>query len=103
MSHGFDVGEAGLELSEVETPPAGHPTELLSLSGALREAGIDPTPRGVPYCTEACIWVPELGIPAVICGPGSPGMAHQPDEFTPVRELELAAKVYEGVARKLLM
>jgi acetylornithine deacetylase/succinyl-diaminopimelate desuccinylase-like protein len=56
----------------------------------------------VPYCTEACIWVPELGIPAVICGPGSPGMAHQPDEFTPIAELELAASVYERVARELL-
>jgi acetylornithine deacetylase/succinyl-diaminopimelate desuccinylase-like protein len=43
-----------------------------------------------------------LGIPAVICGPGSPGMAHQPDEFTPIAELELAAVVYERVARELL-
>lgn len=73
-----------------------------SLSSALSSNGVDATPRGVPYCTEACIWVPELGIPAVICGPGSPGMAHQPDEFTPVAELELAAAVYERVARELL-
>jgi TRAP-type C4-dicarboxylate transport system permease small subunit len=25
MSHGFDVGEAGLELNEAEAPPPGHP------------------------------------------------------------------------------
>jgi succinyl-diaminopimelate desuccinylase len=65
-------------------------------------AGIDPTPRGIPYCTEACVWVPELGIPAVICGPGSPGMAHQPDEYAPVREIELAARIYAEAAAELL-
>ena len=42
--------------------------------------GRNPARGGVPYCTEACIWVPGLGTPAVICGPGAPGMAHQPDE-----------------------
>ena len=35
MSHGFDVGEAGLELSEVEAPPAGHPT-VAALHRALK-------------------------------------------------------------------
>jgi succinyl-diaminopimelate desuccinylase len=88
-----------------DRPPVNCPADRAlarSLSSALTASGIDATPRGVPYCTEACIWVPELGIPAVICGPGSPGMAHQPDEFTPIAELELAAKVYERVARELL-
>ena len=74
-----------------------------SLAGAVRElGGIDTPPRGVPYCTEACIWVPALQIPAVICGPGDAGMAHQPDEFTPVAELELAVRVYARAARELL-
>jgi succinyl-diaminopimelate desuccinylase len=75
-----------------------------SLAAATRDlAGVDPTPRGIPYCTEACIWVPELGIPAVICGPGSPGMAHQPDEFAPVAEIELAAQIYLRAAEELLV
>lgn len=74
-----------------------------AIAGAISElGGIDPAPRGVPYCTEACVWVPELQIPAVICGPGSPGMAHQPDEFVEVAEVELAARVYTRVAAELL-
>lgn len=87
-------------------PPVSCPADselALSLAGAVRDlAGVDPTPRGVPYCTEACVWVPELGIPAVICGPGSPGMAHQPDEYVPTGELEAAALVYERAAYELL-
>jgi succinyl-diaminopimelate desuccinylase len=89
-----------------DRPPVSCPADsdlARALGRAVQEiAGVDPTPRGVPYCTEACIWVPSLGIPAVICGPGSPGMAHQPDEYVPVRELELAAEVYYRAARELL-
>jgi succinyl-diaminopimelate desuccinylase len=57
---------------------------------------------GVPYCTEACIWVPHLQVPAVICGPGSAGMAHQPDEYVETSELELAARAYAATAAQLL-
>ncbi len=73
-----------------------------ALSHAVAAEGIDPSPRGVPYCTEACIWVPELGIPAVICGPGDPGMAHQPDESVPVDQLDAAVRVYLAAGRELL-
>ena len=75
-----------------------------AIADATREiAGVDPTPRGIPYCTEACIWVPELAIPAVICGPGDPGMAHQPDEFVPTLEVAAAARIYTRVAEELLL
>jgi succinyl-diaminopimelate desuccinylase len=74
-----------------------------ALSGAIRQVkGEEPQPRGVPYCTEACIWVPRLGIPAVICGPGEPGMCHQPDEFVDLKELELAAEIYTRAVEGLL-
>lgn len=90
-----------------DRPSVSCPTDsplALSLSGAIRDvAGVDPTPRGIPYCTEACIWVPELQIPAVICGPGDPGMAHQPDEFVPTLEVAAAARIYNRVAEELLL
>lgn len=82
--------------------PADSPLATAIASAVTELAGIDPTPRGIPYCTEACVWVPVLGIPAVICGPGSPGMAHQPDEYVDVAEVELAARVYTRIAVELL-
>jgi len=90
-----------------DRPPVSCPADselAQALAEAVQEiAGVDPAPRGVPYCTEACIWVPRLGIPAVICGPGSPGMAHQPYEFVPVAEVERAAEIYLRAAAKLLL
>lgn len=89
-----------------DRPPVSCPADsalATAMAAAVQELGdIDPTPRGIPYCTEACVWVPVLGIPAVICGPGSPGMAHQPDEFVEVAEVELAARIYTRAAAELL-
>lgn len=75
----------------------------LSLARAVREiADVDPAPRAVPYCTEMCIWQPFLGWECVICGPGSPSMAHMPDECVPVQQLEFATAIYTRVIEDLL-
>lgn len=66
------------------------------------DRGARPVPAGVPYFTEACIWVPVLGIPMVICGPGNPQLAHQPDEHVEVEDLEAAARLYARVAERVL-
>jgi acetylornithine deacetylase len=40
----------------------------------------------VSYCTEAG-WFQSIGIPTVVCGPGSIEQAHKPDEFIAVEQL----------------
>ncbi len=40
--------------------------------------------------------------PAVICGPGEPGMCHQPDEYVDLAELALAARIYQRAVEELL-
>lgn len=40
----------------------------------------------VSYCTEAGLFQ-EIGIPAVVCGPGNIEQAHKPDEFIAVEQL----------------
>jgi acetylornithine deacetylase len=40
----------------------------------------------VSYCTEAGLFQ-EIGIPAVVCGPGNIEQAHKPDEFIAVDQL----------------
>ena len=42
--------------------------------------------HAVSYCTEAGLFQ-QIGIPAVICGPGSIEQAHKPDEYVEVSEL----------------
>ena len=41
----------------------------------------------VAYGTEAGLFVETAGIPAVVCGPGSIGEAHKPDEFVTEEQL----------------
>lgn len=65
--------------------------------------GRELTPGGVPYFTEACVWVPVLGLPMVICGPGDPELLHQPDEYVELCQVEQAAKVYVEIIRQLLV
>jgi succinyl-diaminopimelate desuccinylase len=96
--------------AEVETlidrSPVSCPADT-ALAGALRaavaaETGEVPTTGGVPYFTEACVFVPRLGTPMVICGPGDPTLAHQPDEHVALAQVAQAARVYRRVIRELL-
>jgi acetylornithine deacetylase len=52
---------------------------------ALHMASANGT-HAVSYCTEAGLFQ-EIGIPAIICGPGSIEQAHKPDEYIEVSEL----------------
>ena len=62
-------------------PEKDSPAELL----ALRLANANAT-HAVSYCTEAGLFQ-QIGIPAVICGPGSIEQAHKPDEYIETSEL----------------
>ncbi|HTT79945.1 MAG TPA: acetylornithine deacetylase [Stellaceae bacterium] len=64
-------------------PEAGSPAEAL----ARRLTGANSTTT-VSFATEAGQYQ-EAGIPAVVCGPGSIAVAHQPDEY--IARAELAA------------
>ncbi|WP_110647271.1 acetylornithine deacetylase [Salinicola peritrichatus] len=48
-------------------------------------------PEAVAYATEAGQFQ-QAGIEAIICGPGSIGQAHQPDEFISQEQLEQGAR-----------
>ncbi len=62
-------------------PEPDSPAEQL----ALHLANANST-HAVSYCTEAGLFQ-QIGIPAVICGPGSIEQAHKPDEYIDVSEL----------------
>lgn len=61
-----------------------------------------PAVGGVTYGTDAACFCSGFNIPMVICGPGAPGMAHQPDESVEVSQLVQAAHIYAALARLLL-
>ncbi len=73
----------------VMTDPA-HPLVQAAMSTAAAEGRPARGPVGLPYFTEASVYVPATGLPAVLYGPGEAALAHQPDEWVD-RDAYLAA------------
>lgn len=57
-------------------------------------------PRRVSFGTEAGILV-EAGIPTVVCGPGAIAVAHQPDEYVEIAQLEACSRFLDALAGRL--
>lgn len=72
------------------------------VQSATAVRGATPPVCGVTYGTDAAYLGPGFGMPMVICGPGAPGMAHQPDEWVEVEQLVQAAGIYANLAQRLL-
>ena len=53
----------------------------------------------VAYGTEAGLFQRGLGVPTVVCGPGSIDMAHKPDEYVSIEQLDRC----DAALRKLLL
>lgn len=58
--------------------------------------GEDAVTGGCPAITIAMV-LTEMGIPAVICGPGSIAQAHTEDEWVEIDQIKKAARVYTAL------
>lgn len=52
------------------------------------------TPMAATYATDGSVFVPAYNAPMVICGPGLPEKAHQPNEYVEIARLTEAARIY---------
>jgi acetylornithine deacetylase len=41
----------------------------------------------ISFGTEASLFARDLGVPSVVCGPGSIAVAHKPDEYVTEEQL----------------
>lgn len=64
--------------------------------------GSKPIPKGTRYFTDGVVLAPAFKAPLLICGPGDPGLAHQPNENVMVSKLVEAARIYVLAALRLL-
>ena len=53
--------------------------------------GGDRSTEKISFGSEAGLFKGELGIPGVVCGPGSIQQAHRPDEFVAIEQLDICA------------
>lgn len=61
----------------------------------------DPVQTTAAFGTEAGLYQ-AAGVPAVVCGPGSIDVAHQPDEHVGLDQLEQCLSMMKGLGEKLL-
>jgi acetylornithine deacetylase len=55
--------------------------------------------RSVMFATDAG-WLQRMGLECVLYGPGSIEVAHRPNEFVPVAELERAGDILDQIIRQ---
>lgn len=59
-------------------------------------------PSATTFATDGSVFVPAYNAPMVICGPGRPELAHQPNEFVDIDRIVEAARIYTLAALDLL-
>lgn len=73
------------------------PSPALELVASLLD---DPEVDVAAFSTEAGLYQ-QAGIPAVVCGPGSIDVAHQPDEYVTIEQLEACLTMLERLIPRL--
>lgn len=56
----------------------------------------------VAFGTEGGLFSSELGIPTVVCGPGSMEQGHKPDEFISIEQLEKCDEMLDSLLDRLV-
>ena len=102
------LAEEGIDIREIAEPPewrpatfkkkaeaipADHPLTHRVAAAVESVTGAPATISGCPAVTIAMVLI-NMGIPAVICGPGGIAQAHTEDEWVELDQLTAAARVY---------
>jgi acetylornithine deacetylase len=83
------------EYPALDTPPNAEVVELAGELTGNRE------PIKVGYGSEAGLFSGRLGIPTVVCGPGSIDQAHKPDEFVALEQLQACDTMMDALIARL--
>lgn len=79
--------------------PTDHPL-VLSLQAAAAAAGRHSPAAAMPASCDACFYSKHLGIPTVVFGAGSIGVAHSNTEHVSPAEIATAAEILTGAAAR---
>lgn len=88
---------AGFTQQPNEVAPSHRLVRLLAAAAA--DAGVPAPIEGLSCWTDAALFT-AAGIPALCFGPGDIAVAHAVEEYSPVRDIELATDVLAGFIRR---
>lgn len=99
---GFPVDVALAAVAPAVETDADAPIVQAALDVVERRPGRPRRVTALPYVTEGSVYQPALRVPVIICGPGEPGQAHQPNEWVAVSHYLDAIRFYAAVAEAYL-
>ncbi len=82
--------EAGIEFSDISGFPGLATAPGDGFVSTVRQLAENPEPTKVAFGTEAGLFTQTVGIPAVVCGPGSIEQAHKAEEWLDLAQLDAA-------------
>ena len=82
-----EFADARIDVVKGASAPAFEATEDEAIAQLVRALTADQDKRKVGYATEAGLFQ-NIGIPTVVCGPGSIEQAHKPNEYVDIAQLE---------------
>jgi len=85
---------------KAETIPADHALTRRVAEAVKLGTGKEAVISGCPAVTIAMVLI-EMGIPAIICGPGSIAQAHTEDEWVEIDQLVKAARTYTALMSEM--
>lgn len=94
-------GSCGVELERRYAYPGLATAADAAVTLLARELSDSGEPIKIAFGTEAGSYQAALGIPSVVCGPGSIRQAHQPDEFVSAAQLAACERFMGRLLEKL--
>jgi len=92
----YEIGDPIVDAAPLATPSA---SPLVAAAQAVAgDRGLPTAVASFPAATDA----PNLGVPAVVWGPGALAQAHSVDEYVEIDQLVEAAHLYLAVVEQLL-
>ena len=96
------AAEAGVSFEKImEYPGLGTPTDAEVVRFVQSLTGANGTIK-VAFGTEGGLFDQRLGVPVVICGPGSMMQGHKPDEYVTVEQMGLCEAMLERLVERLV-
>ncbi|MFQ5554819.1 MAG: acetylornithine deacetylase [Acidimicrobiia bacterium] len=93
--------ECGLDIEQRAHLPALDTAPDSAVVAAVRPLTDAASLGKVAYGTEAALFAGDLGVPTVVCGPGSIEQAHKPDEYIEVSQVTACDRFMERLAGRL--
>lgn len=92
--------EAAVQVDRLwDYPGLGTPTDAAVVQFVKSLTGANGTIK-VAYGTEGGLFSARLGVPTVICGPGSMAQGHKPDEFVTVEQMNRGAAMLQALVAR---